>query len=169
MARLHPKLTGSDAVFSPDERYRYRLRRIWGPEPPLVVIGLNPSTATAEIDDPTVQRCQGFARRWGHGGLVMLNLFAWRSTNPKVLTGLADPVGPDNDQWLLQETTGRTTLCAWGNHGALRGRARAVCRLLAGRDLRCLGITNAQAPRHPLYIRQTQPALALPSYLTAQA
>lgn len=130
------------------------LTRIWDPtRPSLVVIGLNPSAADETKDDPTVRRCQGYARLWGFGGLVMLNLFAYRATNPADLKATGDPVGPINDAALRRETAGRRVLAAWGVHGAYRDRAPAVLRLLAGRDVVCLARTKAGFPRHPLYCR----------------
>lgn len=146
----------SGATLSPDERYRYALFRRWAtnPESPsLVVIGLNPSTADATLDDPTIRRCVGFAREWSFGGLVMLNLFAYRSTDPAGLLSVVDPVGPENDQ-ALTEHTKNVVLCAWGAGGAILDRGPAVTRLLLGlgRKLTCLGTTKAGHPKHPLYL-----------------
>ena len=83
---VHKGTIESGAHFSPCERYRYRLWRCWDASKwKLAIIGLNPSTATHEEDDPTIRRCIGFAKRDGYGGLLMLNLFALRSTDPKGL------------------------------------------------------------------------------------
>ncbi len=151
-----PPVTVRGATFSPCRAYRYTLTRTWGGTLPLVVIGLNPSTADESLDDPTIRRCMAFARSWGHGGLVMLNLFAFRSTDPKGLEapGL-EPVGEDNDRTIVEETKGRRVLCAWGVHGALFGRAQGVSALLRahGRELVALGLTKEGHPRHPLYVR----------------
>src|SRR5262249_33972176 len=111
-----------------------------------------PSTADAARDDPTIRRCIGLARRWGHGGIVVVNLFAWRATDPAELARAADPVGPANDQALRRRARGLRLIAAWGCPGSLLGRADAVLRLLRGRRLECLGGTAAGQPRHPLYV-----------------
>lgn len=146
----------SDAVFSPCGKYRYVLRRIWDEQPPVVFIGLNPSVADAEKDDPTIRRCVGFARDWGYGGLVMLNLFALRSTNPDELYDVGiDPVGPENDDYIL--TYAHDTIAAWGTHGSLLNRGEEVLwkLQLLGRKVLCLGKTAGGSPRHPLYLKKT--------------
>src|SRR5262245_38555366 len=87
------------AVFSPCRKYRYSLTRIWDAERPNVMfVGLNPSTADDQVDDPTVRRCIGFARKWRFGGMIIVNLFAYRSTDPNRLQEILDPVGPENDE-----------------------------------------------------------------------
>jgi hypothetical protein len=86
------------AVLSECGRYRYVLTRTWDHDlAACAFIGLNPSTADAHEDDPTIRRCIRFARDWGHGGLIMLNLFAWRSTDPRGLLDAIFPVGPPAD------------------------------------------------------------------------
>jgi hypothetical protein len=135
--------------------YRYSLERVWEPkQPSVLIIGLNPSAADAERDDPTLKRCIGFAKYWGYGGLVIGNLFAYRATDPRVLKQVADPIGLENDSWLarLREGTDRA-VAAWGNHGSLYNRAQSVAGRL-GR-LYCLGCTTSGAPKHPLYVRAT--------------
>ena len=141
------------AVFSPDRVYRYELRRTWGPGPVVAFIGLNPSTADETVDDPTIRRCIGFAKRWGYGGLVMLNLFAFRATDPRDMRAADDPVGPDNDRHLIAATSeSGLVVAAWGVHGAYRNRDREVAGLLAW-NLMALGLTRDGHPRHPLYVR----------------
>jgi hypothetical protein len=151
----------TDAGFSPCRTWRYWLSRTWDESrAPLVVIGLNPSTADETTDDPTIRRCMGYAGAWGHGGLVMLNLFAFRATDPRDLKA-AHPnpgaVGPVNDYYLSVATKDRRVLCAWGAHGTFLGRADTVVSFLwsgpAPRDLVCLGTTKSGAPKHPLYLR----------------
>lgn len=146
-----PDVTRS-ATFSCCRTYRWSLSRIWGPSPALVIAGLNPSTADELQDDPTIRRGTGFARAWGHGGLVMVNLFAFRSTDPRRLREAADPIGPENDATLRIMTEGRRVLLAWGVHGTLMGRDRAVIELLRDRELVTLGLTKDGHPRHPLYV-----------------
>ena len=81
------------AVFSPCRTYRYALSRVWAADKPYALfIGLNPSTADETLDDPTIRRCIDFAKRWGYGGLVMANLFAYRATDPAVMKRAAEPV-----------------------------------------------------------------------------
>jgi len=124
---------------------------------------LNPSTADAERDDPTIRRCIGFAKRAGHGGVEILNLFAFRATAPKDLKAASDPVGPDNDRHLeaLFARHGHV-LAAWGAHGTFGARAEIVLEMAARQSvmLTCLGRTLTGQPRHPLYVRTD--ALLLP-------
>lgn len=153
------------AIFSPCRTWRYSLTREWEKDRGrLVVIGLNPSTADETQDDPTIRRCIGYAKRWHYGALLMLNLFAFRATDPRDMKAAADPVGPDNDEFLTVCTVGEpTVLCAWGAHGAFRDRGLAVVQALtlgtrergvgAPRNLFVLGTTKAGQPKHPLYLR----------------
>lgn len=147
-----------DATFSECRTWRYSLTRFWhAGERPLVVIGLNPSTADETQDDPTIRRCIGYAKRWGFGSLVMLNLFALRSTDPKKLRQADDPVGPGNDRTLRAECWNERVLCAWGTHGAYQQRGDVVRRMLFGTcALGHLGHTKNGHPRHPLYLRATE-------------
>lgn len=148
------QVSKSCAMFSPCRTFRYLLRRTWDENtPPLVFIGLNPSTADETLDDPTIRRCLGFAKREGCGGLVMLNLFAFRSTDPKHMKTASDPVGPRNDAVLMNSCVGRTVVAAWGAHGTHRGRDIEVLRMLKDERVFCLGLTKENCPRHPLYIR----------------
>lgn len=146
------------AVFSDCGTYRYALTRRWDEDrPPAVFVMLNPSTASAFTDDPTIRRCVGFARSYGCGGLVVLNLFALRSTQPAALLTADDPVGPANDQLLrlTLQAPDRLVVAAWGTHGTHLGRDQAVTAMVAqlGVQLHCLGLTKGQHPRHPLYVR----------------
>jgi hypothetical protein len=145
------------ALFDSTGRYRYRLWRTWDRALPRVAfVMLNPSTADHRIDDPTIRRCIGFARQWGYGSLSVVNLFAYRSALPAALARVADPVGPDNDRHLRAACgRARDVVVAWGVHGRLLDRDRAVIELLArGRrePLLCLGTTRDGHPRHPLYL-----------------
>lgn len=148
----------SGAVFDKTRLYRYRLWRHWNPVDGFVLwVALNPSTADAVDDDPTVTRMMGFAHAWGYGGLELINLFALRSTSPLVLYSHPNPIGPDNDIHILDQV-GKASriIAAWGNHGALRQRSAHVVRLVAatGRTLECLGVNErTKQPRHPLYLR----------------
>ena len=128
----------------------------------MVFIGLNPSRADAERDDPTLRRIVGFARQWGFGSVNVLNLFARISPSPALLKRAADPVGPDNDRWLQAALNGQGAAIwlGWGNQGTWRGRDRQVLELLRQgllaeprleNQLLCLGLTAQGQPRHPLY------------------
>jgi len=154
------------ARLSADGRYRYTLDRRWGPRPGAVVwIMLNPSTADAGGDDPTIRRCVGFTRGFGYDALRVVNLFALRTTDPGVLRGAVDPVGPDNDRWLacVSRPAGRgPVVAAWGAHRLAAARAARLlgAGVLPRRGLTCLGQTAAGQPRHPLYLpagRQPRP------------
>src|SRR5262249_40146014 len=112
------RTTRGSAVFSTDGRYRYLLTRRVGPgRKSATFIMLNPSTADATADDPTIRKCIGFARRWRCGVLRVVNLFAFRATDPDVLKAAADPVGPENRRWILRSirrTNRQIVVCAWG-------------------------------------------------------
>ena len=144
--------------------YRYWLRRQWSPAlPQCTFIGLNPSTADAQLDDPTLRRCIGFAKQWGYGSLLLVNLFAWRATDPRDLLSAPDPIGPQTNRWLrraMRESD--LVVAAWGNGGTLANRAHIVAKRL--KPLHCLGITSLGMPRHPLYCRaDCAPIRYLPS------
>lgn len=155
----------SRAVLSDCGTYRYQLGRQWGQGSVLAWVMLNPSTADAEQDDPTVRRCVGFARDWGYSGIVVVNLFALRATDPAELATHPDPIGPDNDDHLRAVASGaRAVICAWGAHPFAADRALVVTETLRrslprNSDLLCLGTTKNRAPRHPLYVKgATSPA-----------
>jgi len=124
----------------------------------MVWIMLNPSTADAEVDDPTIRRCISFARREGCGGIEVINLYALRATKPKHLLDHPDPEGPYNGRcWIAVLTDPRCgpVVAAWGAH-ANEGRlpsSRSYWECRMGRPLLCLGWTKAGTPRHPLYVR----------------
>ena len=116
----------------------------------------NPSTADEHQDDPTIRRCIDFARAWSHRDLVVVNLFALRSTDPRGLCRVDDPVGPLNDTYIWGAVyEADLTVCAWGNWGATNGRSKDVlARLLPhfADKMRHLGLTNDGEPGHPLYL-----------------
>ena len=141
--------------------YRYRLHRaiggsMFGPGGTVLFCMCNPSTATATQDDPTIRRCMGFARDWGHERLAVVNLFAARATDPRDMLRVYDPVGPENDSAIMDEAIGASAIVvAWGEHGCHDGRGAAVLRMLqeAGPPVLALGLTATGQPRHPLYVR----------------
>jgi len=167
----------SEAVISDDGLYRYVLNRRWNDGPVMPWIGLNPSTADADADDPTIRRMCGFARREGCGGICVLNLYALRAADPSALRdaewrGDLDHVGPENDNWLagLGELAKIAWACedegavvpavaAWGAHPLAAARVPRVLELLAGIPVACLGVTASGAPRHPLYVRADTPLI----------
>jgi len=135
-------------------RYRYALWRRWGEGPPTMFVGLNPSTADETADDPTIRRCIAFARAWGYGSLCMANLFAYRATQPSDMLAQDDPVGPENDAYLLRLTAeAGVVVAAWGTHGAYGGRNNAVRAMLP--SLHYLRLTKDGHPGHPLYLPST--------------
>ncbi|MGK9199471.1 DUF1643 domain-containing protein [Sinorhizobium meliloti] len=146
--------TKSSAVISECGAYRYRLERQWdGDKAKVAFLMLNPSTADASQDDPTIRRCIGFAKAWGFGGLIVGNLFALRSTDPKALYDHPDPIGPDNDQHILAiAKSARKIVCAWGTHGNLHDRGREIAERLEFFDLVALKVTADGQPGHPLYL-----------------
>lgn len=155
-----PVTTGS-AVISACGRYRYTLHRRWDhmTNPLATFVMLNPSTATADADDPTIRRCIGFAKALGCGGLQVVNLYALRSTDPKALWLAAEPVGGDNDGHLATAAswaaaTNAPLIAAWGAN-ARPDRVKAVLALPHFDRLTALGVTNKGAPRHPLYLRSS--------------
>jgi hypothetical protein len=135
-------------------QYRYVLYREWDVTlPAMAIIGLNPSSADEQHDDRTVRRCIDFAKREGCGALAMLNIFAYRATNPAELASCPDPVGRDNDHYIRSECENAMwIIVAWGTHGKLLGRGAQVVKLLRGRKLLCFGINQDGSPKHPLYL-----------------
>lgn len=148
------------AIISECGRYRYRLER--GEAPRLAFVMLNPSTADAELDDPTIRRCMGFAKREGFAGIVVGNVYALRSTDPRALLEAANPFGPENDRYLLQIAAEHDRIvCAWGANVIESHAKRAADALkFHGAQLVCLGTTMAGHPKHPLYVAANAPLIA---------
>lgn len=152
------------ADISPCGTWRYRLTRQWAAGPMLPFIMLNPSTADASIDDPTIRRCMGFARREGMSGIVVGNLYAQRATNPSDLLGMEHAYGPKNGDALLALAddallANLKVVCAWGASERARDNAWRAKSVMKGSGVRmvCLGKTASGAPRHPLYVKGDQP------------
>jgi hypothetical protein len=158
----------SAAVFSQDDSCRLLLARIWDPSIfPAVFVMCNPSTADAFKNDNTIKRCVAFARRWGCGGLVVVNLFALRARDPKVMLAHPEPVGARNDD-VIAAVAGMDVehwVAAWGRPGTHRGRAVEVRALLAARgvQLQHLGLTDGGQPKHPLYLNAETPLTVFPA------
>lgn len=155
-------LTGMEctATFSDDDAHRYSLAWIWDRAlPPLVVCMLNPSTATHEKLDPTISGLIKRARAWGYGGVVVVNLFALRATDPRVMKMHPEPIGPDNDEAirlaaLTAKERGVPIVAAWGAHGRHRDREAHVRRILGdcAVEVAAFQINADGTPKHPLYV-----------------
>lgn len=151
----------STAYFSENRKFRYTLLREWdATKPKVAFIGLNPSTADETQDDPTIRRCIGYAQAWDKGGLLMLNLYAFRATKPRDMWA-AEKRGVDiiggKDNWAealrryAQLYTCDLAVAAWGRHGMKRGPHVAA----VWQGMKCLGINDDGTPKHPLYLRAT--------------
>ncbi len=141
------------ATFSRDRVYRWSLYRSWGGAPRLLFICLNASTADETTDDPTVRRCVQFAQDWGFKTMMIGNLFGLRSMDPKDLTRVSDPVGSENNTSLMtMRDLADRVIYAWGNHGAILGRAQKVYDMLG--PAWCFGVNQSGEPVHPLYQRR---------------
>ena len=143
------------ATFSSCQTYRYALWRIWEPSAPTILfIGLNPSTADAKQNDPTIRRCISFAKRWGYGVMYVANLFSLRTPHPKHLKAAPDPIGYETDYWLTHLSHNADCVIAcWGNHGSFCHRDQVITAMIA--NLYCLAITKQGQPAHPLYLPNT--------------
>lgn len=177
------------ATISADDKYRYVLWREWrgthkhenwhwtgtkdgagaeyGWPKPCVFIMLNPSTADGEKDDPTIRRCVAFAKAWGYERLEVVNLFAFRATNPKALLALGhndDPVGVKNQDHVSQATSeAGIIIAAWGSHGSHLGQDETVRGWIPyDKPVHVLGLTKDLQPRHPLYLRSDSKPMLLP-------
>lgn len=161
------------AILSDCERYRYALWRdtgTLGGEGTVLFVMLNPSTADAETDGPTIRRCVHFARDWGHARLAVANLYALRSTDPALLGEADDPVGPENDRWLQDLAGGcEERIAAWGASRFVTAEREAhVLEVLTyggSWGINCLEQTRDLRPRHPLYV----PAAMKPKPLRRRA
>lgn len=151
------KPLNSGACFSPCRTWRYGLYRDgsdakefrWNA---VAFIGLNPSTADESADDSTIRRCIGYARDWGFNALIMLNLFGFRATDPKVMKRATDPVGVANDAHIrgVRDKFANLIVAAWGTHGAFMRRDTAVRAMVP--NLHYLQLTKDGHPNHPLYL-----------------
>lgn len=157
------------AKLSDCRNYRYSLWRQWLPGPSVMFIGLNPSTADESTDDHTIRRCMDFAKRWGYSGIVMTNLFAYRSTDPAGLETVDDPIGPENDYYLeLHADEAQLVVACWGNHG--QGvRSGDVKRMFAiAGAMWCLGFNTTGAPKHPARLKTTTTPVPYEGYCLSE-
>lgn len=149
-----------DAVISECGRYRYLLRRTWDHDKPRALyVMLNPSTADAEIDDPTIRSCVRLARGMGYGSFEVVNLYGLRATDPAELEKADDPIGPQNANVSDAAIQRCDVICAWGAHKMAWRRARNIVSWVKGWKpaAYCFGITLQRAPKHPLYIKSGTP------------
>jgi len=152
------------AVIDRTGKYRYALWRVWDANLPVVLfIMLNPSTADANVDDPTIRRCIGFAKDWGFGAIEVRNLFSFRATNPDELKRCDEPIGPENDRHIIEaaEVAAKIVL-AWGTKGTFMNRNQDVFKMIAHHCPECLGLSAAGHPKHPLYIPANQKPILYP-------
>lgn len=146
------------AVISICEKYRYWLERVWDTEKPKVMfLMLNPSTADSNEDDPTIRRCIGFAKSWGYGSLCVGNIFAYRSTNPKALLTIEDPIGIETSNYLKKMAESSSMIvCAWGNSPIINNLLKKfpAWQPLSGlTELHYIELSNDGTPKHPLYLK----------------
>jgi hypothetical protein len=170
MGSIATKYIDSGASISECGQYRYLLWRAWAEGPRAVWIMLNPSTADGAEDDQTIRKCVAFAKRWGLAGIEVVNLFAYRATDPKELKPAAMAGVPGgygitggfwNDQCIINSCLDHDmVICGWGNNGSLFGRSEKLLSLLGhtrrvgapmGRP-RALKVTKLNQPSHPLYL-----------------
>jgi hypothetical protein len=146
----------SGASFSEDRKYRFSLWRVWDDSKPLIhFVMLNPSTADETDNDPTVERCKRRAEQNGYGGLIVTNIFAYRSTEPKELKKCLDPIGFCNDSHIIDASRmAKDTICGWGKYGEYLDRGARVLDLLKfwGIKVKALRVNKGGTPAHPLYI-----------------
>lgn len=142
----------SSALFSPCYKYRYVLSRVWSQEGDLVqFIGLNPSMANGSHNDPTIRKAIQMAQNWGFGGLIMNNLFAYRTPYPDALKLVSSPVGKENDQFIRQgNQIAQQTVLMWGNHGNWKNRDRVVLSQI--KNVYCIKRNKNGSPSHILYL-----------------
>lgn len=155
MINLKFRNSSSGAKISKCGDYRYQLWRVWDVRKSKVLfVMLNPSTADASIDDPTIRRCIGFAKSWGYGGMYVGNLFAYRSTSPKELLKVKDPVGECNN-YHLGEMAEKCDLivCAWGNAPILKKLGYNTTLNILNRPKHYIDLAKDGTPKHPLYLK----------------
>ena len=147
-------LQDSGAMFSDDRKYRYALWRAWDKDKPIVMfIMLNPSTANEIRDDPTIRKCIAYTKAWGYGALVVGNLYAFRSRNPRLLGYEKNPMGPHCDSWLYDlSKMSDLRIAAWGNNILSIKRVQQVRNLIP--NLHYLELSKSGNPKHPLYLRK---------------
>ena len=144
------------AVFDAARLHRYLLTRIWDRDrPALVICMLNPSTADARKDDPTIKRCVHFAKAWGYGGIMVINLHSFRSPHPAELRKAEIPTRDSTTERVWREAIAyadqqsEPVLVAWGGN-ATQDDVEPVLKVLGSTTAICLGVTASGQPKHPL-------------------
>lgn len=146
------------ALMSACSRYRYTLCRSWDNTlETITFVGLNPSTADSNKDDPTIRRLIQYAKDWGYGGFIIVNLFGLRATNPLAVLKTNDPDGPENKNWVHYATkNGSMVVCMWGTKGTWFDKDREFTleflNKFKGKKLYCFGQNKDGTPKHPLYL-----------------
>ena len=149
------------AVIDETGAYRYSLSRKWADGDLITWIMLNPSTADALVDDPTIRRCIGFSKGWGYGALRVVNLYAYRATKPEALKAVTDPIGPEHAIHFMDALhASAMVVAAWG--ACKHAKIDHVKHLLTNTVIHCLDTTANGSPKHPLYVG----GLTLPSIYT---
>lgn len=149
-----------EALMSDNRNYRYELTRVWKPKKPKILfIGLNPSTADETADDPTIRKLTTFAKKWGYGGFVIINVFALRSTNWRNLLHTLDPIGPSNEMTLkswayLCKVRGMKVVFMWGRNAIRVNQiwVKKVKQLFRENEVECFELTLNKSPKHPLFL-----------------
>lgn len=178
------KLADRRTIFSSCRKYRYTLWRDWSeelknsgvfftedpyaayhigtPDSYVQFIGLNPSTADENLDDPTIRRCIGFSKAWGFGAFCMTNLFAFRATDPKVMKNCDSPETPDlsltNRQHIMSiASEAGLVIAAWGTHGSHMGLGADTILCFNQNKIKIhhLGLNADGTPKHPLYLKSS--------------
>ncbi|WP_163528832.1 DUF1643 domain-containing protein [Halobacillus ihumii] len=146
------------AIFDRTMNYRYLLECVFDDSKDRIMfVMLNPSTADSDICDTTLNRCVNFTKSWGYGGMYIVNLFALVSKSPEILLTHRDPVGVENDRYILEAAEkSKTIILAWGEKfTSIRNRKVEVLQMLQGYNLHCIKKTkNGKHPRHPLFLKK---------------
>lgn len=142
-----------NAKFSTCGQYRYTWWRTWDEAKPYaMIIGLNPTVADDVTANPTLVRCIRFAKAWGYGGVCVVNLFAYLAATPSDLMKAPEPIGKENDEWLMKlAQSAGVVVAAWGNSGGFMNRSDKVKKKI--KNLHCLKVNQSGEPAHPLYLK----------------
>lgn len=162
--------SNKSAILSDDRKYRYLLWRLcesdmfdYNNPKSIMFIGLNPSTADENLDDPTIRRLIDFSTRFGCCEMTMTNLFAFRATKPADMFKEADPVGKFNDFYITQVAKKADIIVAcWGSFNGIDERIKAVTAIVPADKLFCFGVNADGNPKHPLYLPKTAQLIKYP-------
>ena len=159
---IPPDVKSSAVWGGPNKCYRYRLKRTWDEtKPHAMFIMMNPSTADLKVNDRSVAKCTRFARTWGsYGGIYVGNTFAYRATNKKRLSAIADPIDPENDKHLIEMAKlAGIVIFAYGKpgHRRLQAQGQRIAKMLIDKGVKpyVLKLSKNGTACHPLYLRKT--------------